>query len=717
MKGGENGKHDLSLKYKILALYSFSLSNWRKDSICASLIVQRTSQLTSRFSVMATSDVPSVTSFTASSTSTSTSVDVLRRLFPSVAPEELAKLSRQDLFNLARQDSSLPQRSKVNGAVRPGSSSNDGNGEGSENSETEENSHNHEWNEPQEMQDPEEAVCDDVNGLSLSVYRRSYMGISSVHAVLRTIFRTRPSLQMQLRTQFSASQQDHAWRPNPHAALALSPSDAELRELSPAVTQEVGVDAYFSHVHAIMPLIDPVEFRESLSRQDRSDRPWLALLNMVLALGSLCVEGNTHQSSQIYYARAKAYIDLELLGMGCVDTLRALCLLGGVYLHYKNAPNTAYAIMGLAYRIAIALGLHRSQQEDGPNERDEKSSRMRRKMWWSLFCLDTWGSMSLGRPTLGRWDPATMDVASTSLYQSGDSSSSNESMKEGRLDHSRDGHDEDGDLPFITESLNSARQFCMIATKVQHRFAQRSPITTGEIAALDAEVTDWYCSLPPQLGQLDRCPPHLLTAQYVIRNRYYNLRVLLYRPLLLRYANSRKSFDSIPGNERRAVQQCRDLSCETIEVLVSGNHGVDRIRVCSSVWYLYQACLVLLLSLLTDKDSEDSTRWKTALESALVFFEVIDPWSTAAGRTIQVVRGLLTAITSTPVPPPIRPVVPDESFLDPNNPADTTAAARDSWDALWGELGFEFSADQNWDWDAFNHQLQPQVDVEWYGGE
>lgn len=127
----------------------------------------------------------------------------------------------------------------------------------------------------------------------------------------------------------------------------------------PSIDEQTSVNAYFNHVHCIVPLIDEADFRAQWSRGGREDRPWLALLNMVLALGSLSAGDSDDRSHSIYHMRAKEYLDFELLGTGCVESLQALCLLGGLYLHYKHAPNMAYTIMGAAYRIAIALGRHR----------------------------------------------------------------------------------------------------------------------------------------------------------------------------------------------------------------------------------------------------------------------------------------------------------------------------------------------------------------------
>jgi len=70
---------------------------------------------------------------------------------------------------------------------------------------------------------------------------------------------------------------------------------------------------------------------------------------------------------------------------------------------WTTRPNMAVAITGAALRMACALGIHRetplhaspehAQKLDFQNDREVK-----RRTWWSLVCLDIWGSTTLGRP-------------------------------------------------------------------------------------------------------------------------------------------------------------------------------------------------------------------------------------------------------------------------------------------------------------------------------
>ena len=592
---------------------------------------------------------------------------VLQKLFPSQSPESLLHLAKEDLLRLAQDPS--PVRSDHQGFAADHEQDSDAGDD------------DREWNELQNAADPDEAQCDDVNGLSLTTQRRSYMGNSSVLAVFRAMFKIRPSLQMELKNRIQFYDNDRLAASPGEAQAHTTPSDYELKHRIPSVGERPSIDAYFAHIQGVVPILDEAEFRDTWARGLRNDRPWLALLNMVFVLGSLAV-GDSDESSSIYYARAKDYLDLELLGIGCMESLQALCLLGGVYLHYKNSPNMAYSIMGAATRIAIGLGLHRQPGLMAPIIQDASQGggkrQIRRRLWWSLFRLDSWGSMTLGRPTLGRWDPQTMDVPVANAAEKSD---------------------------LYELSLDSARAFCTIATKVQYRLAKLSPMTTKEINELDAEVLNWYHCLPQDFIHLENCPANFVTGQVIMRNRYFNLRLLLHRPVLLRYATTKFDIShALTPVEFDSIQKCRDIACEAIDRVASARNSVNRLRAWSSVWYLYQSSMVLLLSILVDGEHPQSARWRASVERAIQFFEFSSLLTASAERSRKVVRSLLDTCTGTPGS--LNPSFSSGNFqqgdggLPMNNPT-------------WTELGLDIFTEQTEDWDMAYWPAELGGEIDW----
>jgi hypothetical protein len=522
---------------------------------------------------------------------------VLSKLFPSYSPQHLLRLSSSELLELAQR--SQPP-SCWSGTSPLGARSESGDDERA-------------WNEAQEQQNPASEVCDDVNCLSFTAHRRSYMGISSTRAILRAIFMLKPSIQGHPSRNLSKNPTSPPPAAAASAATQIWGPTAELLT-GPSIDEQESVNAYFAHIQGIIPLLDEDDFRSQWARGDRSDPPWLALLNMVMALGSIAAGDAGDRSHNFYHAKAREHFSLDFLGNGSLETLQALCLLGGCYLHYKNSPNMAYAVMGAAFRIAIALGLHREpmyHSSEGGKKYDG-GSETRRRVWWCLFSLDTWGAMTLGRPTLGRWDATSMDVSTPCDFH---------------------------DAPTLVFFLNCTQKFCVIATKVQQKLAEVVPPSCGDVDALDREVVDWYQGIPAVFLDPAACPERLVTARFVIQNRYFNLRLLLYRPVLLSRATATRDarFQPLPPAEQTALRKCQDIACRAIDQVASMMNALNKMRVWNASWYLYQASLAVLLSIIVEPDNAEVGQWRSRIDNALEMFEAMSPWSMAASRSRQVV--------------------------------------------------------------------------------
>lgn len=325
---------------------------------------------------------------------------VLRRLYPNHDTHALFSLSRRELRELLddpRVDTAaapLPSP-PLNTASLP-----DGDSPGLANLE-QIPTRNTEWDEERRGKEPIPVEADDVNALSLSVDRQSsYLGASSIKAALMVMLKVQPGLR---------------------AALAAPPTRAEVTGNSPAIrpkfdapkdTQRVPwswkgqtlIDAYFKRIHVFVPMLDEAAFRADYLDGQRFDAPWLALLNMVFAMGSIVALKSGDFTHINYYNRAMEHLSMDAFGSSHLETVQALALIGGYYLHYINRPNMANAVLGATIRMASALGLHRESLAQGNN--DLAPDEARRRTWWSLFCLDTWATTTMGRPSFGRFGPA-----------------------------------------------------------------------------------------------------------------------------------------------------------------------------------------------------------------------------------------------------------------------------------------------------------------------
>jgi hypothetical protein len=314
---------------------------------------------------------------------------ILKTLFPAESLDSLQSLSREDLLEL------LQKERKARG---------DENWVGS--SEEDLNcldisaQQDFEWDESVGNQDPLSNVSDDVNGLSLVLdHKTSYLGISSISAIIKVIVAIAPNSKAWIIQGTEQAREQYQSMP-------------KIAEEANLPDEQSCIDAYFMHVHNSTPMLDEDQFRAKYAKNPPAEGPWLALLNMVLAMGSIAASKSNDHAHLHFYQRAHRHLPLEAMGAGHLETVQALAILGGNYLHYLNKPNMASVITGAALRMAIALGLHREPLAVSTtlDYQTKLLFELRRRTWWSLFCLDTWASTTLGRPSLGRWDPHCITV-------------------------------------------------------------------------------------------------------------------------------------------------------------------------------------------------------------------------------------------------------------------------------------------------------------------
>ena len=340
---------------------------------------------------------------------------VLSKLYPTKDIDTLLSLPREELLELAL--SSPAQAPIVSPSFSETLATTDvtSGSDGAESLEALEQAPSEDpfWDEARKHQIRVQGISDDVNGLSMSLDRlSSYVGISSITAALKVIVRCAPQALPLIMNNNETVQPSRASSPPPELV------DVRPDALPPRAQGQQLIKSYFDRVHPFFPLIEEHKFWSTYLNADRRDSPWLALLNMVFALGSLAASTADNEAHYVYFSRSRKHLTLESFGSGNLEVLQALAIMSGYYMHYLNRPNEAHSLMGGTLRMATALGLHREYAEVtksntmkhlnvvAPGEEDPISPEMRRRIWWSLFCLDSWASTTTGRPSLGRMGPS-----------------------------------------------------------------------------------------------------------------------------------------------------------------------------------------------------------------------------------------------------------------------------------------------------------------------
>lgn len=504
------------------------------------------------------------------------------------------------------------------------------------------------------------AISDDVNGLSVSLdTASSYVGLSSVSAALRAIFKVAPQVQAHLAQHCPRTAQ-------PSRAPSPSPSPAPSDECSggpdscslpPPDVAERHIESYFHHIHPLMPMVDEDAFRHTFLYDPRMDASWLSLYNVVLALGSLASGTCESREHLVYARRARHILSQRSLGTNNILVLQAHGLLSGYYLHWLNRPNEAHAMMGATMRIASAVGLHREYDTSSSSSQNKARipPEVRRRTWWSLVCLDTWASMTTGRPSFGRLGPG-ITVGMPSLPPSNNNKQYLASLKLLPLAH------------------NLA--FCKIATPIQDLLSENPLLTHEQLNAEDSKLVEWHENLPPILRctskeyrergsqPQDICPNLLQTPRAIMHWWFLTLRILMYRPYLIATSLCRVSKADIPEQDKHAVQKCQLLAGEAI-LVIDQTCQQTLIAGWNAVWLMYQAVMVPILSLsalytsevfmqthnntTSASDNPLSTaalEWQNQVETVIRFFGKMSEFSLAAARSKTVVEQLLHACTN-----------------------------------------------------------------------
>ncbi|UKZ74152.1 hypothetical protein TrVFT333_001811 [Trichoderma virens FT-333] len=498
---------------------------------------------------------------------------VLRRLYPNHEVPQLLALSRQELRDLLDQP---VQQEPAEISPTPPSPSDLEQQQQQHPKELEQMpAQNSQWDEERRDKDPLPAEADDVNALSLNMDKQaaSYLGASSVKVALTVMLQIQPQLQVLLAAQSSpdASSDDNA-RSSVPLFRAVSKASKAQSPIPWTYKGQALVDAYFKRVHVLTPILDEASFRKHYNEGRRCDAPWLSLVNMVFATSSIMSTPSSNLSHIKYYNQAIEHIHLSAFGSSNIETIHALALLGGYYLHYINRPNMANAIIGAILRMATALGLHREPPPEEPQS-----------------------------------DPAVIESRRLTDQEEHDSAQYA------------------GIMPLL-ENI----KFCKIATKIQDMLAVTPLLNAEDRNHLDSLLVDWFNNLPWLLRSTEPCVEPLHLSRCIMIWRYWNLRMLLYRPVLLTLAS--KAEMPISEHDIAAVEICQGAARETVDSISKGWMR-QQMSGWNAVWFLYQAAMIPLVSILWQPENPSVAQWRAQIETILELFTAMKDWSLTARRS------------------------------------------------------------------------------------
>lgn len=156
---------------------------------------------------------------------------------------------------------------------------------------------------------------------------------------------------------------------------------------------------YFEYIATLWPVMQPKRLRHlHANRAKLQDRSEIAALHLVYAAAGRFLEttGETGSfRSEKHYQSALKLLDEILMLQVSINAIQVLLLLAIYSLRAPKGPG-AWSYVGMAMRMCIESGLHR--QRVGFEGEDSDHEDLRRRVFWSCYCLDRQVSMILGRP-------------------------------------------------------------------------------------------------------------------------------------------------------------------------------------------------------------------------------------------------------------------------------------------------------------------------------
>ncbi|THX46422.1 hypothetical protein D6D06_10097 [Aureobasidium pullulans] len=411
---------------------------------------------------------------------------------------------------------------------------------------------------------------------------------------------------------------------------AIEPVSGTLDQ-SPSIdvptTEYVDVDAlindYFLLYHPAYPLLHEGLFRARVlgAVPKPRDGSWDLLYNIVIAIGAFAgglVDTNTDLT---YYHIAKDSISLALLEKGSICYVQGLTLMAN-YLQKRNKPNAGFAMIGIAWSMALSIGLHR--EFDNPST-SPYNMEIRRRTWWTLFVFVSGHQLTFGRP------PA-------SLVGINLSPPTNLDDKDMAIDMLSLPVDRDG--PTTVTALIAQIKLASIGNAVQSELLTHQVPALETALHLDQQITTWLAELPAYYDLKITLSMRFELAKRILIWRSYHLRIVLFRPFVFRAVakNARLSPDD------RGVWTCietADTCVNSVHHFVTNNPGCRRGFAWYATYWLLTASVVHATCLAYAPNHLSRDGWRTKLEFAVEALHQLSRAQSMADQAQKVLSRLL----------------------------------------------------------------------------
>ncbi|RYC64486.1 hypothetical protein CHU98_g1713 [Xylaria longipes] len=388
----------------------------------------------------------------------------------------------------------------------------------------------------------------------------------------------------------------------PRSSKQAEPSSGMLVDLS-ATTQHL-IDEYFLHYNTCYPILHEKSFRNRLAdpRNHSSNSPWRIIFYMVLDIGDWISASESSHAQSPYYSAARSCVTFQTLESGTTETVQAFLLLGN-YLQKRDQPNTGYNFVGLAWRLALGLGLHREVS----NEVNTIENERRRSLFWVMYCFDNGFNITTGRPP---------------------------TLSDGFIDTQLPRNINDK-LAQIADRIYQEFLLAKTAgTKVEYRVAE----------LMERRLSDWHRNLPTYFTSQD-VPSWFQGPRAIVFWKEQNLRIILWR--------GSREYSFLP-NRQSAEMKCLEVAMQSIHDITTFcaayEAAIHRGVAWYAIYFLFQAALVLeasyLQSLKQKRYEEDGAFREHSLSQTRSCLNRLAQTSSSAKRCMEVLDSIHARLRS-----------------------------------------------------------------------
>ncbi|KUJ10575.1 uncharacterized protein LY89DRAFT_700957 [Mollisia scopiformis] len=446
----------------------------------------------------------------------------------------------------------------------------------------------------------EENIIDGMASLTVDDREAGYLGVASGAALLR-IIDPLPESRKKLTNlrnrldRFSSGSRTMTTplleQPNPNRQILDSM-----------------IDSYFRVYHLNYPIVHEPMFRAQYS--EVIPRPngdcWLILAYVVAAIGVFTTATSSSDNTDLdIFAQAKLLFSINLLEVGNLTLVQALTLISN-YQQKRNMPNSGYNYLGLAQRMAMGLGLHKEFQG--------------RRVWWLLCVFDVGATITFSRPMTWPWKGSEvalpMNISDKELTAS-----------------SRSYPAEVAEITPYT-AVRTQAVFHRNTNQIYTRVISKPLSTAKELLDLDDTlIGDWLSKLPSHFKEQSSVSPKYAFAHAVMSWRYRNLRIIMYRPFVIRKALYRNGQKDDSAESNKAYERCLDEAKSSI-------HAISQFWKVNEHTRVAACALIPCICLRNSPLSQHAPDWRSQVRITLDTIYSLSSINSSSPRCYQVILKL-----------------------------------------------------------------------------